>query len=612
MSYFITYKFGASLDIGEKVSSGDEVRLTLKFEVLDSGLDITRFARDYGLHVMDYGELRIERELDENVLLPQTYSFEIYDSQNEFWQLLFEGSLVNRVKKNGEVKLEIKYYGDTIYKTEFIGNIDNTNIEYDKTNNKIKFIAIPQTDVLKNLYLYDEDTKQSGRWIGKNPLGLTYTVASDQYYADAVNVKTLIHSIYKKINPNCSLSWKHNWRFLGKNLYVTPLSYDQFLLEDLNFSSNYLSCLFFSADNLMRVNTIYDLLINYSFTFGFLTGMLTTDLAFVKELYKYDSSNVQALGRIKNFRVMNKYGDVEAVRITSRKYERNTKAGKNYYKEVETITAILPYDSQVRGDNIIDKELYVHAYDNILTNVYSNFDLQGNYNSNQYEISQVKTNGVLIYQTLESAVANFYYNLRNREKIYPESSNQSIIGRVDEFTVEGIKYDYLKDFSFAGNGYQIISLIKKIAENESKINALLVQDHIEDFSPTPGEGYPKPFYNILPGGYLNSYTYNAEINIDDANTGFGTIYSVFPGTLIKKITMIFIQGFNNVTNVTISDNDGIIKKSEEIIWDVDGTVLEVIIMKEYSTQQDIKINFTKTTTVTTGEIDCIVELARKA
>lgn len=609
MAYTITYKFGSSLDVGEAVAGEHLIRMSIAFTVQDTASNVEKFARDYGIHVASYGELSWERNIDENFMVPGQFNFSLLDTAEELWALLFEGPLVPKVEKDGIVTLEINYWNGSSfdgYQTEFIGNIDNTNLVYDKSNNKLSILAIPKTDILKGIYLYDEVPNKPGVLSGNNPLTLSYTNTSDVYIATATNFKTVIHEIFKKINPACTLEWQHSWLFRGEKFGVG--TYDYFTLEDSKLTSNFLSCLFFSTDNQMRVDTLYDLLMKFSFAFGFITGMITSAKAFVKELYVYDSGNTQTMGIAKKHIVGSKYGDLEAVRITSRLYTRSASGGKNAFYEKTSRVASIPVGSQIRGGNNIDDEIiaWLHPYDGINDNT-----LIGQYALNDYQIQYAKPSNVSYYKVLEEAIANFYYNLRSRKKYNPTGSTTNVIGREDEFVFENIKYDYLKDFAYAGNGYQILTLKKKIGENESNIRALLVEDTIEDNGADTGDGYPRPFTNVLPGGYLKSYEYNAEIDTDDANAGGGIIYSVMAGTLVKRITMLFIAGFNNISAVTITDNDGTLKESKEIIWDTDGAKMEIILFKEYATGQDIMINFTKTGTVTTGEIDCIVEISRK-
>lgn len=613
MAYTITYKFGTSSGVGEAVAGDHLVRMSMEFTVQDTGTNVEKFARDYGIHIKKYGALEWSRNIDENLMVPGQFNFSLLDMENELWALLFEGSLVPAVEKDGKITLEINYwdgYSYSGYITEFIGNIDVTNIEYNTTNKIVAFDVLPKTDKLKNIYLYNEDTSKSGYYTANNPLSLSTSIVNNFWVVPATNIKTIIHEIFKQINSTCNLSWRHAWKFEGHNLTASPTVYDEFVLEDLKLSSNYLSALFYSLNNIMRYETLYDFLMKLSFTFGFICGMITSEKAFVKNIYSYDAGQTQTLGRVKKHRISNKYGDVEAVRITSRRYRKSKEVGL-YEEDGGSLASVIPYGSQVRGENIIDEEIAVRAYDTILTSIYQDFDLNGSYGGNQYEISKALPPGVATYQILDSAVANFYYNLRNRSKVYPNSSLTSVIGRVDDFTVENINYDYMKDFPYAGNGYQILSLKKDITKNESEIGALLVADVMEENTPTEGNGYPRPFTNILPGGYLKNYEYNAEVDADDANSGSATLYSVTNGTLVKRILLLFTQGFNNISSVTITDGSGVLKPSSEISWNQDGAVLEVVLMKTYSSNQDIVINFTKTGTVTTGAIDCIIELSRK-
>lgn len=605
MAYKLTYQFGSFLNVGERLAGENYFLLSITFNVNDYGTDVIRFARDYNMHLLKLGTLDYQRDLTENFMVVGQYDFEIYDGDEELWKLLFEGTNINKVDKDAEVKIDIKYYNETNYKTEFIGNIDATNITYDKTNNVINLIALPRTDKLKSVYLYNENA--DGKNYGINPLNLDYTNVNDEIFATEIKVKDLIHKIFQIINPNCDLIWKHNWLFEGVNLYASPQTYSNFKLQDIYFSSTYLSSLFFANDNIRGVENVYQLLMNYALTFGFICGLLDNNTAFVKDAYYYNAGNLQNVN-VYNWKVTNKLSDIETVRITTRRYDRDKKSGKNYYKEIESNVAIIPYNSQVRGDNIIDEELQVHSYYDILTNVYLDFDMNAKYLSQQYEIRAAKPNGILTYQNIGNSVCNYYYNLRNRNKLFDNQTLTTTIGRIDEFEMHGINYNYFQDFNYADNGYQIISLKKNFDNNTTSIEAMLVANDVEANTPYEDEAPPKPFYNVLPGGYLRDYAYNSEITKDDVNNLSADLFLIPAGFHLKKIIIKINQKFDTLLTMKIVDNDGVLIDNDRIPNE-NNEVLESFIYKDYTTQQQIKAVMTKYDyPCTTGDADITFEI----
>lgn len=613
MSYTITYKFGKALDVGDTIAGNHLIRMSMVFTVDTTGTDTEKFSGDYGLKVSSWGELAWARSVDENLMVPGRYEFEIFDEEDELWGLLFEGSLVPYVRKDAKVTLEIKYYGEVSYTEEYVGYLDNTEMNYDKMNKRLSLMAFPNIDKLKNIYLYRQAThadtgREVGSLIALNPLSLSYTVSNDIYTADARKIQDLIHDIYKQLNASVTLSWQHNWIFNGLN--SAPDSAD-FVLEELYMNQNYLSCLFFSIDNMMQMETLYDLLSKWSFTFGFITGMLDANRAFVKDIFYYDASNLQTLGRVRKWNVANKYGDIETVKITSRLYERNTPSGKNAYKEVTNgivpLTAVIPAGSTVRGNaNNIDDEINVMVYSDLIGNLYSDMYALGTY-PGAYTIRYARVPHITNYYSLESVVADFYYNLRNKKKSSQLATINFTIGREDEFTVEGINYSYLKDFSYEGNGYQILALRKKLDYNISDISAIVVADVLEDNTPSPDNGYPKPFLNVLPGGYLKDYSFNAEITVDDVNAGTTDLFTIQPGFELKKIIIKTNTKFDTATSMKIVDNDGDLITTDRINNE-DDEVIESFQYKNYTSQKTIQVVFTKSGTCTAGDADIIFEV----
>jgi len=600
MSYTITYKFGKALDVGETIRGNHLIRMSIEFTVEGTEYNEEHFAPDYGIKIAQWGILDWSRQLEENYMVPGNYDFTLFDDEETLKGLLFEGPLVPYVHKDGKVTLEIKYNGTANYVTEYVGYIDNTAIDYDVTTKMVSVSCYPKTDLLKNHYLYNDAQDGSGRKIGNNPLNVDYSVSGDVYSATATNVKTLIHNIFKKINPDCTLQWQHNWKFSSNQQGANDPPLEVKYLDELKFNSNYLSALFFSIDDQYRLETIYELLMEWAFTFGFICGMMTNEKAFVKDLFYVDENNLQTLGRVKKWIISNRAGDVEAVRITSRLLARAAQTGKNAYRTILSQYTVIPENSLLRGDNLIDKEIPVFAY--TLSGVdYGDLSLE--HNSNTYTVGSTRVPKITGSASLHNVLANFYYNIRNRNKLVMVDGINSTIGRVDTFTVEGINYDYMKDFIYAGNGYQILSLRKRLTENVSDIEALLVTDSINEYTPTTGTPPPKPFASVLPGGYLKEYSFNAKVIASDANASPVTLKNIEAGFRITIINMYFVTGFNNVTSFQLEDDDGVLEYSSMIIWDQSNNLITVPVYKDYPTQKTIKAVITTSGTVTTGEVD---------
>lgn len=621
MPYTITYKFGLMPDVGVAIAGGHLARLTMEFTVDKTGTDIIRFAGDYGLMVKSWGTKRISREIDELVISPGQYNFSIIDLDDEFKTLLFEGADVPYTDKAGKVTFEIKYYGDVDYTREFSGYIDVTSINYSPVDKTIDFTCLPRTDLLKKKYIYNETDEQGvyepNLSLLSGQMGISYSERGGHYYGYPINVKELIKGIYKVVNPYVNIEWQHSWRYNGINLFATPQWYG-FTLDELKFTEEWLSSTLFSADNLKQIDTVYDLLTRLAFDFGFITGMFDNDTCFVKDIYYFDSNNLQPLGELFDHRIESRYNDLDAVRITQRYYERNLKSGVNNHREVSSYESVIPSGADMRGDNILDEEMITYGYARVLVMGDAiPATLTGRYNYNDYKILASRPSYSNYANDLATSLAAFYYNLRNRKKtayLFGSTIPQGVNGdpgRVDIFKVDGIKYDYMKNISYGGNGYQIISLTKDYDNNKSEIEALYVVEYLDSVEQEPAPALPKPLFNVLPGGYLRRYDFNAEVKPEDINAGGTDLLTIDKGFELTKLIIKIKTAFDAVTELRIEDNDGVLIPFERIS-NQDDEVLESFIYKGYSTQQTIKLVAETNGTCTVGDADIMFELKTRS
>ncbi len=603
--YKLIYKFGLTPEIGEKVSGDNEVRLRIEFTVNDTGTDVNRFSKDYGLRIISHGEIEVGREVNENLLVAGEYSIKIVDELGEFYNIFFSSSNSTRILRNAEVILEIKYYGTGTYQTEYMGEINTEDIRYDKKNKIFDFTALPRTDILKGIYLYKE-VENGSRLQGENPLGISYSVVNDIYTAVPIGVKELVHRIFRRINNSCSFEWKHSWEFGSSNQGALHPPAVIKKLDELEFSANYLSALFFSIDNLMQIETLYDLLKKLSFSLGFMCGMLHSGKAFVRDLYSFNELGVQAIGRILSHKVTHPYGDTEAVRITSRYLERNT-SSKNAYRFTLENTFVLPENSELRGKSIIEDESIVYGYD--AGSRLQGGDLEMVNNGVRYFCNKAKCPFLTGSYDLVKTIVAYYYNMRNRNRVVYDGSNSIVMGRVDELEVTGINYDYTKDVVIEGEGYQILRMKKKIDKNRTELKLLRISEKVNIMEPIDVDTPPKPFMNVLPGGYMREYSYNTELKPEDINSGGASMYVIPAGFELKKIIIKINAAFNNLVSFGINDSEGVLIPSERIIeQNVDDTVIEVLVYKNYGIQSSITASFTKSGICTNGDADIILEL----
>lgn len=625
--YTITYILGDDETYGTKIAGEHFFRIKMAFTVNDTGVDEQRFGRTYGIHVMDIGELEIGRGLSENLLAVGEYNFDLQDNGYEsggaivyeLRQLLLEGPLAKVVDKKALITVEVLYDGDyPTWTTDFTGYLTKKSLRRLSKNGSMKLTALPRTNILKNKFLRNE------QGLAYNPLNyVTQEIDGHVIWGRSVvggylmspKLTEFITDIFKLINPSVVVNFSHNWQFNGYNGVGTQV----LSLEDLYLGypypttgygplvSNIIGQIFGTYNDFYGMENIDDVLKKTAFIFGSVTGMETNETAIFKQINVYDSGNTQTLGLVKNIEEGFEEDDLEGIRIVSRKYMASNE-NKNMYKEDEpkSIVYSIP-DADLRKGNIIDEEIFVEG--NLSTSDYPS-NLWAIYSASVYQIQSYNTPDYVGRVGRPSDVgcmavwlAMFYWNLLNGW-----STN-----RVDKITVQGLKYLYSKDFALNGNGYQILKMRKRYAQNETIFDALFVKDIVD--ATGGGSIPPRPNYNTyLPAGFLNALKYNFVVRATNANDGSVTICKALTGMRVEQIRMIWSEAFNNVTAMWVTDSEKTLKPTDEtnLIWTYDEAVLEVNVWKTYTSDQDIVLHFTTSGTVSTGIVECTTEIATRS
>lgn len=619
--YTITYKFGSALDVGELLAGNNALRLSMEFIIDDDGTDSVKWSQDYGLHIIDWGELNWSREVDENLLTSGRYTFAVRDGgyddsgtiRYEFHELFYSGTIAGYARKNAKVTLEISYNG-AAYVTEYIGYLEPVNIEYNITNRIMNFIVYPQSDILKSIYLYKDDPDNNGRKIGLNPINIGYWVGGDEYHADATKVSDVLHNIFKQINSSISLTLTSDWAFIGYN----GVSTHNFAIADLWLYSNFLSALFFSTNNPYGIDSLDQLLKEFAFAFGSITGVIHNEKAFFVNMNYYNAGNLQTLGNVMSHKINLKYGNLDKTKITSTLFKRH-KVNKNEYEqdykpqfglaptttegniEAKTYQDKYNYWQSMPKSNMLDERCLIYGSD---INTIKGADAYGIYSLAAWDIRTAYAMNMTVQTAYYGFLAYFYYLLRNKKRM---PAGYEVYGRVDALKVEGVNYDYLKNFDYGGGGYQILGLTKKFAKNTSEIDALKVVTNVPAVTPGTGEDYSLRYANVLPGGYMRDYAYNSEINVADINTDGATLYTVPAGYELKKIILKINTKFDTLLTMDIYDSDGILIASERINNE-NNEVVESYQYKNYATSKTISVITTKSGTCAAGDADIIFEV----
>lgn len=592
----VIYKFEDAFGEGHVVKGGHTLKLSIAFYQIGSvgGEDTVKLCGDYGIKMISWGELEIG-ELDESIINFSEYRFSFYDSEDELFDFLIDPATPNVYDKSALVTLSIKYSGEESYVEKYKGYLDQESLDdiYDYKTKIFSFSAFPRTDILKQYKLHKDSGSQIGYAL--NPLG--YTISEDSeggHTLDWIHGRKLVDvitDIYKKIDSNVTLTVLHSmtWRgFKGAEDYHDFTDINDIYLGIPSTSStsvyqrandSLLMQIFGTYNTFFELDNLADVLKKLAFSFLFSTGMVSADKAFIKEWYRYDSGNTQSLGTIKSIR----HGFAatkDAVRIKCRRFNKDQNE-KNSYKEYVLSNKapaeyVLPINSELRGDAVIEDEVITWGYpypsgEGTVFAVYNTY-LYRIINAQKYHVAYnyfLYINGYIQCATLWTMRGTFASNL------------------LTKFFVNGINYDFLKDFAHGGNGYQVVKLKTNFDDNSSEITALKIVDVADDPGVTPIDA-PDLKLGTLASGFYKTYQYVAEITYQDANAGQKDIITVPANCYVKDIEVIIVTGFD-LTEMYFDDNEETLIPADELTFDLDNQSIRQVIMKNYLTQQTIKM-----------------------
>lgn len=625
MSYLKTYIFGDSTNVGTMVDKGDRYLLTLQFEIQDTGNNVTYLARDKGLKVIKYGKgsINIDPDTSEYLVLPKEYNFEIADPDEELTALLY-GENSSKVVKDFFVKFEVKYSGASDYVIKFSGYnvpIALENPPLDKIHN---FTALPKTDVLNKTFLYPKNYKADKWDPGKpdkdnpppnNPLSLNYTRPEGSYVKwDWIHLHELIEKIFKKVNENISVEIIQNWKFLGD---TSPEygSYNHIQNGDLSFNdliadSNFIGSLFSGANH--GIETLGELLAQLAFDYGCMAIIPTQDKAYFKEIFTFNPSNVQTLGNIcedSNNRKY-KYSKIDYADITSILFKQNFGELNNYQEKKfnwqDRCFCPRELKDKVQGENGTDRKT-ISVIDTAATHfpvdasTFSNlkaavtgdpskyFSIFGvrvpGFDVSSYD-NTVKALGPVVdeggFIPLNYILAELLYSLRG--KLYNS--------QVREIVVDGINYDFVKNFYLDSGEYAIVGMEEDYDSHLTKIEAVRIKD-----AKTIGTTGEETGTVVTPINSTVVNAYGAEAQLSFENVGGTPIPIAYmnagdwlEGFYVDILTAFLANQFTNFRaydgNETLLTLDRIQGKLTQVI------VQQITKIKKYTTPDTIYMEIT--------------------
>jgi len=630
--YTISYIFGESTTIGYLLGTGDRLLITMQITVDDEGNDVTYFAEDKGLKLIKRGLTKLNYDYDEFFLVPAEQEFAIYDRDGELVNILYDGAIALKVQKEFYLKMEVKYFGQQNYITEFSGYAITDMLEYDPSMKTHHVTVMPKTNVLNETYLYPEgyqkdywDPNNQTSSQPNNPLQLNFQKIGSAIVWNWISLKDLITKIFQLVNPNVSINFYHNWLFYGNSYWEYYVEYtkDDLKFDDIILDHNWVGSVF--AYQVGNINSIGDLLKLLAFEFGSMAGMITQEKAFFKQILYWDNNQVESLGTLLESEPRKKYKftKYDYVKITSEFYKQDAGQLNRY-----TVTGFSPVGyaphglfEKVSGKNGLDKNIIsVADYKNqvlagpwdVVSNLraavsgvpgiyYSIYGVKNPYIEFQTLLWNPPKSG---YLGLAHYLAEYYYTLRGLLYRMP----------VYEFIVDGLNYNFMNGFEY--DGYEFVKIgQEKDWDNEyTRIEALRLQSVQKEIeNPAEGEIITIPVSTIsmkvIPGQVTLSYEQVnqgaiavAEMNADEWLDEF-----------IIQVEVPF--GENEISNFRIYDGSETLVTIDRIMGKFRQVINPQSIrkVKKYNAPDTIYLEWTPgTQNPTTGQGTLIIKKMVKA
>lgn len=581
MSYTTTITFPVQT-INSNVTPTETIQLILEFTHNESGSNRSWTSDEKNLRVLNYGKREMSYDLEDAFMVPGKTSLVIGDPDGVLDDLLF-GAGATALATDKQAKVTKKINGSTEFVGNMIEDsiefddaamtvkfdaapktdILNKKMIYDSSNNYLdparifkyqyQFIGVSPTtfpsvgDIYSNngsSYEVLEDYNPSfptylitGRLAGdtdpildpESPSGtltrvsgsgdtsITYTSFVVPEVLDYLSLTSILEHIFGVVNPAIeypsTLKITHGWQFQGKR------DSDACYLNVIELSEIYQSVNEIFYNTASGLNNLGDVLKKLAIDWCSFTGMISYSKAFFKQLFYYDSNNLQTvsvLKRIKGYR----YGLIDYVKVTTlmaaasdkepyqegiftqlegRTIERSslpgffingvgTSSGSNIKASVSrsniyvfdhgSTIAPHPDEGSVYSNNGSYFEVIGTPYDDGSVSI--RLTTKKTYGTNEPEAA-----GTLVWESGYGPSTITFTSVGNADGIYTinQARDSNLFNgnmndhgallakfwinwrgniqncRVDKFILRGISYDFLKDFNYMGSKYQTIAMI---------------------------------------------------------------------------------------------------------------------------------------------------------
>lgn len=495
-----------------KLPSGLRARVNLGFIVEEDGADTYLYAEDIGIKFLSIGEQTWEYDVNEFWLVPDTMNFEFYDEDLALYNRFFLNDLYQkRPVVNFQTETAI---GSGVYETQHQGRVVFDTVDFQAAKKIISMTGAASTDVLNETLLYNDDGS------ARNPLGYTapaippYPQHADPPaagYPFFVNLKELIHDIFKLINPDIELEFKVNKKYMGVNKR-TPggglVTQTNIAAEDIQVLTYYY---FFNRNS--GLSTVAEVLKELAFTFGCVAGLESNDKAFFRQFFQSGADTDNVTSQVLNAQTQLKIYPIRYVLITEGRVHYidpypNTESGgaavfgvRQYLAAGNPPAYAVPNASAKSGiddENMIRpilKTTYYRAlqsdpnYQAYFSDFFWFADPERDEYAEHYSpISFTYGDQYAIHRAHRGSTEVFFCD--DLAQTWYEVMRQT--RHTQMVTLKGVDYSYVKNFSYQGRTYQPIIMRKNYMKNVTEVEGLSVSansSHTEDHGIIPVDVY---------------------------------------------------------------------------------------------------------------------------
>lgn len=418
------------------VDADNTLQFIMTFTESQSGTNTNLLAEDEGITALDWGQLEWSYNIEDPLLVPSSYQATFTDMHGLLDAMLFLPQGVNYDK---QFDIEIKLNGDTLY----LGTAQEDGLQYSDSAKTLKVSFDAHTDILNKTQLYSTNT--SGQTVANNPFNLD----ADTNYP----FTQLLEKMYSLTGQNISfadgsLKVSHNWLLAGQRQNSSHFCNTIRLKETTQLAKP----LFFEPEH--GFQNVGDILKNLAMDWGCFTGLIHKKKAFFKKLFTFDAANTQSITDVIDHEHQYKYSTIDYVKVSS--------GWGGMYAGDYSIGTDTKLEGRTKELKTLPSFWELPPPDGYRTCIYANL-ARGDDDDGYYAVYQANDPVIdNVYGTSAETLGKFWYNWQH------SISNL----RTDTFTLNGLQYDFLKDFIYESSKFQPISMKMSLAQNRTEIEAL--------------------------------------------------------------------------------------------------------------------------------------------